>query len=188
MDFSLLLSSYATVWSNPEVLLMTFLGGVLLGAIPGMTATMGVALLIPFSFGMDLIPSIGLLLGIYCGGMYGGSISAILIHAPGTPAAAATLLDGYPMCKKGQAGKALSVAMFASFCGGVIGALVMTFLSPLVADMAMNFGPGEMFMLAALHRRPRPHQRHPPLHHHQADRPAGWLPVHPHSDRSVRCL
>jgi len=75
MDFSLLLSSYATVWSNPEVLLMTFigaLGGVLLGAIPGMTATMGVALLIPFSFGMDLIPSIGLLLGIYCGGMYGG--------------------------------------------------------------------------------------------------------------------
>ena len=88
-----------------------------------MTATMGVALLIPFSFGMDLIPSIGLLLGIYCGGMYGGSISAILIHAPGTPAAAATLLDGYPMCKKGQAGKALSVAMFASFCGGVIGAI-----------------------------------------------------------------
>ena len=66
--------------------------------------------------------AIGLLLGIYCGGMYGGSISAILIHAPGTPAAAATLLDGYPMCKKGQAGKALSVAMFASFCGGVIGA------------------------------------------------------------------
>ena len=151
MDFNLLLSSYAAVWSNPEVILMTFigaLGGVLLGAIPGMTATMGVALLIPFSFGMDLIPSIGLLLGIYCGGMYGGSISAILIHAPGTPAAAATLLDGYPMCKKGQAGKALSVAMFASFCGGVIGALVMTFLSPLVADMAMNFGPGEMFMLA----------------------------------------
>ena len=93
MDFSLLLSSYATVWSNPEVLLMTFigaLGGVLLGAIPGMTATMGVALLIPFSFGMDLIPSIGLLLGIYCGGMYGGSISAITLNTPGTNSAIAT--------------------------------------------------------------------------------------------------
>jgi len=128
--------------------LLGAIGGVLLGAIPGMTATMGVALLIPFSFGMDLIPSIGLLLGIYCGGMYGGSISAILIHAPGTPSAAATLLDGYPMCLKGEAGRALSVAMFASFVGGVIGALVMTFLSPVVADMAMNFGPGEMFMLA----------------------------------------
>ena len=151
MNWSLLASSYGAVFGNVQVLLMTFLGalgGVLLGAIPGMTATMGVALLIPFSFGMDLIPSIGLLLGIYCGGMYGGSISAILIHAPGTPAAAATLLDGYPMCQKGQAGKALSVAMFASFCGGVIGALIMTFLSPIIADMAMNFGPGEMFMLA----------------------------------------
>lgn len=151
MDFGLLLESYGAVWTSLQVILMTFLGacgGVLLGAIPGMTATMGVALLIPFSFGMDLIPSIGLLLGIYCGGMYGGSISAILIHAPGTPAAAATLLDGYPMCQKGQAGKALSVAMFASFCGGIIGALVMTFLSPLIADAAMNFGPGEMFMLA----------------------------------------
>ena len=151
MNWSLLASSYGAVFGNVQVLLMTFLGalgGVLLGAIPGMTATMGVALLIPFSFGMDLIPSIGLLLGIYCGGMYGGSISAILIHAPGTPSAAATLLDGYPMCQKGQAGKALSVAMFASFVGGVIGALIMTFLSPIIADMAMNFGPGEMFMLA----------------------------------------
>lgn len=151
MNFGLLLESYGAVWGSLQVILMTLLGacgGVLLGAIPGMTATMGVALLIPFSFGMDLIPSIGLLLGIYCGGMYGGSISAILIHAPGTPAAAATLLDGYPMCQKGQAGKALSVAMFSSFCGGVIGALVMTFLSPFIANMAMSFGPGEMFMLA----------------------------------------
>ena len=151
MNWSLLLESYGAVFFNPQVLLMTLLGaigGVLLGAIPGMTATMGIALLIPFSFGMDLIPAIGLLLGIYCGGMYGGSISAILIHAPGTPAAAATLLDGYPMCQKGEAGKALSIAMFSSFVGGVIGALIMTFLSPVIADMAMSFGPGEMFMLA----------------------------------------
>ena len=151
MDWNLLFTSYANVFGNVQVLLMTFLGaagGVLLGAIPGMTATMGVALLIPFSFGMDLIPSIGLLLGIYCGGMYGGSISAILIHAPGTPSAAATLLDGYPMAQKGEAGKALSVAMFSSFCGGVIGALIMTFLSPLVAQVAMKFTSAEMLMLA----------------------------------------
>ena len=151
MDWSLLFESYGAVFANLQVILMTLVGaagGILLGAIPGMTATMGVALLIPFSFGMDLIPSIGLLLGIYCGGMYGGSISAILIHAPGTPAAAATLLDGYPMCQKGQAGRALSIAMFSSFCGGVIGALIMTFLSPTIAKMAMSVGPGEMFMLA----------------------------------------
>lgn len=151
MDWSLLFSSYADVFGSLQVILMTFIGaagGVLLGAIPGMTATMGVALLIPFSFGMDLIPSVGLLLGIYCGGMYGGSISAILIHAPGTPSAAATLLDGYPMAQKGEAGKALSVAMFASFCGGVIGALIMTFLSPVVAKVAMKFTSAEMLMLA----------------------------------------
>ena len=151
MNWGLLFESYGAVFTNLQVIAMTFLGalgGVLLGAIPGMTATMGVALLIPFSFGMDLIPSIGLLLGIYCGGMYGGSISAILIHAPGTPSAAATLLDGYPMCQKGQAGKALSIAMFASFCGGVLGALIMTFLSPLVARVAMKFTSAEMLMLA----------------------------------------
>ena len=151
MDWGMLISSYASVWTSPQVLIMTFLGavgGVLLGAIPGMTATMGVALLIPFSFGMDLIPSVGLLLGIYCGGMYGGSISAILIHAPGTPSAAATLLDGYPMAQRGEAGKALSVAMFSSFCGGVIGALIMTFLSPIIARVAMQFTSAEMLMLA----------------------------------------
>ena len=151
MDWNLLFSSYGAVFGNLQVLFMTLLGaagGVLIGAIPGMTATMGVALLIPFSFGMDLIPSIGLLLGIYCGGMYGGSISAILIHAPGTPSAAATVLDGYPMAQKGEAGKALSVAMFSSFVGGVIGALIMTFLSPLVAKVAMKFSSAEMLMLA----------------------------------------
>lgn len=194
--------------------MMTFLGalgGVLLGAIPGMTATMGVALLIPFSFGMDLIPSVGLLLGIYCGGMYGGSISAILIHAPGTPSAAATLLDGYPMCQKGQAGKALSIAMFSSFCGGVIGALVMTFLSPTVAKVAMKFTSAEMLMLAVfglsvivaisgksiakgmisaffgmvLCRRPRPDVQRQALHLRRKTA-AERFPVHPDADRSVR--
>ena len=143
MNWGLLLESYGAIFFNPQVLLLTFagaLGGVLIGVIPGMTATMGIALLIPFSYGMDLIPAIGMMLGVYCGGMYGGSISAILIHTPGTPAAAATLIDGYPMCQKGEAGKALSIAMFSSFIGGVIGALIMTFLSPVIADAAMSFG------------------------------------------------
>ena len=150
MDFSLLLSSYATVWSNPEVLLMTFigaLGGVLLGAIPGMTATMGVALLIPFSFGMDLIPSIGLLLGIYCGGMYGGSISAILIHTPGTPASAATAIEGYQMTLKGQAGKALATACWSSFWGGLLSCISLYFFAPLLAQLALKFMSAEKFWL-----------------------------------------
>ncbi len=151
MDWNLMLSSYANVFANFQVIAMIFLGalgGVLIGAVPGLTATMGVALLIPFCFGMDLIPSVGMLLGIYCGGMYGGSISAILIRTPGTPSAAATVMDGYPMAQKGEPGRALSIAMFASFCGGMIGAIMMTFLSPVIASAALAFGPAEMFMLA----------------------------------------
>jgi putative tricarboxylic transport membrane protein len=97
---------------------------------------------------MPIIPSVGMLLGIFCGAMYGGSIAAILIKTPGTPAAAATLLDGYPMGQKGEAGRALSIALFASFCGGMIGALLMTFLSPFISRMALKFGPAEFFTLA----------------------------------------
>jgi putative tricarboxylic transport membrane protein len=76
--------------------------GIIFGAIPGLTATLAISLLIPFTFGMPPIPSLVLLLGIYCGGIYGGSITAILIRAPGTPGAAATVLDGYPLTKKGK--------------------------------------------------------------------------------------
>ena len=151
MNWSLLVSSYGNVILDPQIILMIFLGaigGVLIGSIPGLTSTMGIALLIPFTYGMDLLPSIGLLLGIFCGGMYGGSIAAILIRTPGTPAAAATVMDGYPMGQKGEAGRALSIALFSSFVGGMIGAIIMTFLSPLVSRMALKFGPGEFFTLA----------------------------------------
>jgi putative tricarboxylic transport membrane protein len=150
MNIELLLSSMVQVF-HPQNILFVFagaIGGVLIGCIPGLTSTMGIALLIPFTYGLAIIPSIGMLLGIFCGAMYGGSIAAILIKAPGTPAAAATVLDGYPMGQKGEAGRALSIALFSSFCGGVIGALVMTFLSPFVSRMALKFGPAEFFTLA----------------------------------------
>ncbi len=123
-------------------------GGIIVGALPGLTATMGVALLVPMTFGRPPTESLAMLLGIFCGGMYGGSISAILIRTPGTPAAAATVLEGYPLGQKGQAGRALSMALFASFCGGMIGALIMTFLSPVVSHFALEFGPVEYFALA----------------------------------------
>jgi putative tricarboxylic transport membrane protein len=150
MNIELLLSSMAQVF-HPQNVLFVFagaIGGVLIGCIPGLTSTMGIALLIPFTYGLSIIPSIGMLLGIFCGAMYGGSIAAILIKTPGTPAAAATVLDGYPMSQKGEAGRALSIALFSSFCGGLIGALVMTFLSPFVSRMALKFGPAEFFTLA----------------------------------------
>lgn len=150
MDFSLIASSFGQVFSV-TTMLYTFLGaigGILIGAIPGLTATMGIALLVPFTYGVDFVPGVAMLLGIFCGGMYGGSISAILIHTPGTPAAAATVLEGYPMGQKGQAGRALTISLFSSFVGGIIGALVMTFLSPFISKMALKFGPAEFFALA----------------------------------------
>jgi putative tricarboxylic transport membrane protein len=150
MHIELLLSSMARVFHPHNILfiLSGAIGGVLIGCIPGLTSTMGIALLIPFTYGLSIVPSIGMLLGIFCGAMYGGSIAAILIKTPGTPAAAATVLDGYPMGQKGEAGRALSIALFSSFCGGMIGALIMTFLSPVVSRMALKFGPAEFFALA----------------------------------------
>ncbi|MCL1818752.1 MAG: tripartite tricarboxylate transporter permease [Spirochaetaceae bacterium] len=150
MDFAFILTSITPVFSPENIVLVLLgaVGGVLVGAIPGLTSTMSIALLIPFTYGLSIVPAIGMLLGIFCGAMYGGSIAAILIRTPGTPAAAATVLDGYPMGQKGEAGRALSVALFSSFCGGILGALIMTFLSPFISRMALKFGPAEFFTLA----------------------------------------
>ncbi len=152
MDFNweLMFSSYAAVFS-PGILLMICVGttaGIVMGALPGLTATMGVALLVPLTFGRPPLESLSMLIGIYCGAMYGGAISAILIRTPGTPAAAATVMEGYPMAKRGEAGRAMAMALFASFFGGVVGALIMTFASPFISSMALEFGPVEYFGLA----------------------------------------
>jgi putative tricarboxylic transport membrane protein len=152
MDFNwgLMMSSYGAVFT-PSIILMICVGttaGIVIGALPGLTATMGVALLVPLTFGRPALESISMLIGIYCGAMYGGSISAILIRTPGTPAGAATVLDGYPMAKRGEAGRAMSMALFASFFGGVVGALIMTFASPYISSIALEFGPVEYFGLA----------------------------------------
>lgn len=151
MDYGLFLHSFGNILFDWHVMLAVFMGvtgGIAIGALPGLTATMGVALLVPFTFGRPPIESLAMLLGIYCGGMYGGSISAILLRTPGTPAGAATVLEGYPMGQRGEAGRALAMALFASFCGGMIGALIMTFLSPFVAGVALEFSYVEYFALA----------------------------------------
>ncbi|MEH7442653.1 tripartite tricarboxylate transporter permease [Bacillus sp. JJ1122] len=134
-----------------QTLVLVFAGvflGVVLSAIPGLTATMGIALLIPYTFTLPQVPAISMLLGIYIGGMYGGSITAILIRTPGTPSAAATLLDGYPMAAKGQAGKALNYATIGSFVGGIISCLVLILIAPQLASFGLKFGPAEFFALA----------------------------------------
>ena len=122
--------------------------GITIGCLPGLSAAMGVALLLPVTFGMD--PATGLIVlgGIYCGAIFGGSISAILIHTPGTPASAATAIEGYKLTLKGQAAKALTVTCFASFCGGLLSCISLYFFSPLLAELTMQFKSPEYFWLS----------------------------------------
>jgi putative tricarboxylic transport membrane protein len=145
-----MLSGFGNLFSLESVLFINFgiAVGIVFGALPGLTATMGVALFLPVTFGLEPLPGMLLLLGIYCGGTYGGSITAILIKTPGTPASAATVLDGYEMARKGHAGKALDIALVCSTIGGIISAFVLLFLAPQIARIALRFGSPERFMLA----------------------------------------
>lgn len=122
--------------------------GLIFGSIPGLTVMLCLILFMPFTYSINAIESFMFLLGIYCAGSYGGSISAILIKTPGTPHAAATMLDGYPMAASlGQPKKALELALYASTFGGIFSALLLLFLAPQVASIAMKFGPPEYFIL-----------------------------------------
>ncbi|MGR3572640.1 tripartite tricarboxylate transporter permease [Brevirhabdus sp.] len=121
--------------------------GVIGGAIPGMSATMAVALTLPFTFALQPITGILLLLGVYKGGIFGGSIPAILIKTPGTPASSATVLDGYPMAEKGEAGRALGMALWASCTADLISNLALILFAGWLASFALNFGPPEFFTL-----------------------------------------
>ncbi len=130
------------------VIALGTLGGLIIGALPGLTATMGVALLIPLTFGMSPVMGLNMLIGIYIGGIYGGCVSAILLRTPGTPSSAATVLDGYPMAAKGEAGRALGMATIASTIGGLFAAVVLATLAPQLADIALKFDSPEYFALA----------------------------------------
>ncbi len=141
------LGALLTLDSFLFMILGVFLG-IIFGAIPGLGVMLAIVIFLPLTFGMNPIAGILLLLGIYCGGTYGGSISAILINTPGTPASAATLLDGYPLSQKGQAKKALLMALYASVIGGIISALILLLAAPQLAKVTMFFGPAEYFMLA----------------------------------------
>lgn len=142
--------AFQNIFDPVSFLLMTLgvAGGIIVGALPGLTATMALALLVPFTFVMDPGVSLMVLGGVYVGSMYGGCIAAILINTPGTPASIATTFDGYPLTKKGKAEHALVTAAFSSGVGGVFGALVLLFLSPPLAEAALKFGPPEYFWLA----------------------------------------
>ncbi|HQB54258.1 MAG TPA: tripartite tricarboxylate transporter permease, partial [Sphaerochaeta sp.] len=146
----MLLSVLTSVF-NLKIFFFIILGvftGISIGALPGLTATMGVALVLPLTFGMDAIAGILLLIGVYVGAIYGGSISAILLRTPGTPAAAATVLDGYEFSKRGESGRAIGIATVASFVGGVVSVIALWLISPQLAKLALRFSAPEFFLLA----------------------------------------
>lgn len=147
LDFAPSAFALVAQWSSILALFTGVVVGVILGAIPGMSATMAVALTLPFTFAMAPIQGILLLLGVYKGGIFGGSIPAILIKTPGTPASSATVLDGYPMAEKGQAGKALGMALYASCTADMISNLALILFAGWLASFALSFGPPEFFTL-----------------------------------------
>ncbi len=129
--------------TNILILFIATVVGVIIGAIPGLTVNMAVALCVPLTIHFPLAPSLCMLFALYASGIYGGSISAILVNTPGTPASAATTLDGFIMAQQGKAGKALKMALFASFCGGMISIIILIAVAQSLANVALKFGPAE---------------------------------------------
>lgn len=135
-------------WEPMLFLIVGVVAGIVVGAIPGLTTTMSIALLLPFTFVLDPLNGMTLLLGIYFATVYSGSVPAILLRMPGTPASAATLLDGFPMTQQGKGGKALMISLVASVAGGLVGGVLLLFFAPTLAQYALKFGPAEFFMLS----------------------------------------
>ncbi len=129
------------------LIVLATLGGILVGALPGLNATNGVALLLPFTITMEPIAAIAVLTTIYCAATFAGAITAILINTPGTSASATTCLDGYPLAQRGEAGRALGMAAVSSTIGGIISVICLMAAAPLLAGAAYKFAPPEYFAL-----------------------------------------
>ncbi len=133
---------------NIFLIFIAVLIGVCVGALPGLSSPMAIALLLPFSLSMEPVSAISMMAALYCAGTFGGSITAILINAPGAPPAVATAFDGYPMAKRGEAGRALGLAAVSSVTGGIFSLFIFLFLAPVLAEVALKFRPQEYFALA----------------------------------------
>ncbi len=124
--------------------------GIYIGAIPGLSVTMAVSLLISFTYTWEVLPALAIMVGIYTGGVYGGSRSAILLNIPGAPAAVATAFDGYPLARLGEAGRAMGLSTTQSVIGEFFGILILAVASPIVSHLAINFAPRDYFLLAIM--------------------------------------
>ena len=153
MEFSLALQYALQGVTDPKLLLILAGGvflGIYVGAIPGLSVTMATSLLITFTYSWDTLPAMAAMVGVYIGGVYGGSRSAILLNIPGAPAAVATALDGYPLAQKGLAGQAIGITVTQSVLGGLIGTLVLCLGAPWLSRFAMGFAPRDYFLLAVV--------------------------------------
>jgi putative tricarboxylic transport membrane protein len=140
-------------WLDPSLLVLTAAGtlaGVYIGAIPGLSVTMAVSILISFTFAWEVNSALALMVGVYCGGVYGGSRTAILLNIPGAPAAIATGFDGFPLARMGEAGRAIGVSTVISVVGGFVGVVVLAAAAPRVSEFALKFAPRDYLLLALM--------------------------------------
>jgi len=135
-------------WQGVFAMAFATLCGVVIGALPGLSATIGIAVLIPLTFGMDPLIALGMMAGIYNGSMYGGAIPAVLLRIPGTPSAIVTTFDGFPMSQQGKSGAALRIACMSSAIGGMVSAIALMTLAPPLSLVTLAFGPPEYFWVA----------------------------------------
>ena len=145
-------AALGALFTNPLALALMLLGtvvGIVFGALPGMSATLAVAVFLPLTYSLDVFTSVPLLMALYIGDISGGLISAILINIPGTPSSIATTFDGAPMALRGEGGKAIGTGVVFSFLGTIISIIVLVILAPALAKVAINFGPYEYFAVTA---------------------------------------
>lgn len=145
------LEYFLMAWTSPYLLFLIASGtfaGIYIGAIPGLSVTMAVSILISFTFKWPVNEALALISGIFLGGVYGGSRSAILLNIPGAPSAIATALDGYPMAQRGEAGAAIGLTTVMSVIGGFVGILALAVAAPALSDFALMFAPRDYLLLA----------------------------------------
>ncbi|TDX27614.1 putative tricarboxylic transport membrane protein [Modicisalibacter xianhensis] len=147
------LAYFLMSWTDLSLLILTAVGtfaGIYIGAIPGLSVTMAVSILISFTFAWDVNDALALMVGVFCGGVYGGSRTAILLNIPGAPSAVATSFDGYPLAQQGEAGQAIGLSTVMSVIGGLIGILVLASTAPVLSEFALQFAPRDYFLIAVL--------------------------------------
>ncbi len=144
---------FAIAWTDPSLVFLTAIGtlaGIYIGAIPGLSVTMAASILISFTFKWDTNNALALIGGVYMGGVYGGSRTAILLNIPGAPSAIATAIDGYPLAKKGQAGQAIGLSTVMSVMGGFIGIFALAIAAPAISEFAILFNSRDYFLLGLI--------------------------------------